>query len=187
MAEATTQTRAAPVARKTAAAVAAGTAAHPAADIPPLMYGALAPEEFNLYRWHGVAVPGSQPEDYEVNAALWSVVAGKLHPWDRVGLVAQDATWYAEYLVIEASQGDARVVMLMAKELPVRTLSGPQKLPAGYTIRRGNPDEEPWVVVRDSDQFVMSVGQRLRSYEAARTWLLSLAIFRDDTKAEYFT
>lgn len=60
--------------------------------------------------------------------------------------------------------------VLESYELPAQRSAMERTLRRGYSIRRGRPGQDPFIVYRDIDEFPMSAGQGFRSFEAAFRW-----------------
>jgi hypothetical protein len=149
--------------------------------------------EFNLVEskqndWSLVASHGAQPEDYDLKPEMWTMVSDMVTPYDTVRVIARDETWWALYLVIEAGTSRANAKLLMATEVPPKAAVGSVRdLPAGYDVRAGDAGQDPWIVVRLSDGFIMNMAQGHRSYEDARRWLLDHAVMRSDNAPRYYS
>lgn len=96
----------------------------------------------------------TRPEDL-LARDYWSHVAAKMKPWDRIEARANDGTWYAEYLVLEAGRTWAKVHMLQVTSLTSADVAMSQAtamLPYDVVFRGPHCK---WSVVRKSDKEVM--------------------------------
>jgi hypothetical protein len=169
---------------KTKAALQAVPEAKEARKPPELKVGDLKFAEYTQNDRTGVAPSGSLPEDFDGQPGPWALM-NDLKPYDLIRLVSKDASWWALYLCIDSEVGYVNCVLLQKTTLPQRRHTIGGGLPAGYEVRPGDPGEAPWLVVRQSDGWVMNAGQSHRDYETAVRWLKDLAIFRSDTPRTY--
>jgi hypothetical protein len=100
------------------------------------------------------------PQDLE-RQDYWAHVAQNLRPWTRLEVRADDGTWYAECLVLEAGRNWANVKVLQPSTTS-RPPTSPQtqaaiaeeyaRLPYEVSFRG---EHELWGVIRKSDNAVM--------------------------------
>lgn len=112
---------------------------------------------------------GVTPEDL-LRPEHWAHVAAQLKPWDRIEARANDGTWFAEYLVLDASRVWARVRQLGdVQYLTTGDVAITQAALQGtYRVEYKGPHNK-WSVIRNSDQAVVNDGNGTR--EAAETWM----------------
>lgn len=163
--------------RKTAKAATASTGAADASArvIKPIPKGKAHLAQYKRHVWLVFADEDSQPEDFE-NSAAWVLAGVEFAMYDRVEIVTERR--WIDSIVCDTGQGHARVKVLQVATLPSRQPGVETRCPPGYEIRKGGPDEEPWIVVRLSDGWTMNANQFHRTHEEALTWLLASAIFR---------
>lgn len=112
---------------------------------------------------------GVTPEDM-LSPEYWAHVAQQLQPGCRIEAIAEDNSWFAEFLVIRAERTWARVALLRKVVLG-----------EGDTIEEIEDDEEgdvlikwrgrhsKWSVVRKSDKEVLKEGMSQK--QEAKAWL----------------
>lgn len=116
------------------------------------------------------APAGMEPGDL-LDPMVWAHVAAQLQPWCRIEARANDGTWFAELLVLEASRNWARVHILHAYNLTTSDVS--QSLAAAgqlmpYEILHRGPHSQ-WSVIRKLDRSVMHEGEATQ--QGAINWL----------------
>jgi hypothetical protein len=96
-----------------------------------------------------------------VRPDYWRRVAHKIEPWCRIECRADDASWWAELLVLDSGADYATVHVVNHCRLPeideVATV-----IAADYEVRRRGPYAR-FAVIRKSDGVVMREGFNLRS------------------------
>ena len=99
----------------------------------------------------------TRPHDL-LDPAYWAHVAAQLKPWSEIKAVADDGSWWAHYIVLEAGRTWARVAMLMTTSLTSADVSASQA--AAMTpydvVYRG--EHAKWSVVRKSDKEIIHEG-----------------------------
>lgn len=119
-------------------------------------------EEFSRERWVCTAFERTNPEDL-LKPEYWAHVATKLTPRSRIEAWADDGSWMAEYVVLEAGRNWARVHLLNVSHFTsadiAQTLADHM---SPYEITHRGPHAK-WSVIRKSDRQVLSEG-----YETAR-------------------
>jgi hypothetical protein len=128
-----------------------------------------------------IAPHGSTPADLEKPEACMHI-ARTLTQFDRLEVVWPHGKHWAEYLCTFASPTMGKLQLLCVVELPGFNETVAGRIPKGYSVRRANPGESDcgsaFLVVRDSDDFTMSLGQRFTTEEQAVRWISDHAIFR---------
>lgn len=119
------------------------------------------------------AEPGTTLEDLQ-RQDYWAHVANTMSPWMRMEVRADDGSFYAEGLVLEAGRNWATVKILQSWNLDTadvaRTRSARMEEYAGlpyYVMFRG--EHELWSVIRKSDNAVMHEKEGTRA--GADRWL----------------
>lgn len=119
---------------------------------------------------HVVTVPHGTKFDDCLDPVFWSHVAAGFRFRDRVEMWAEDKSWFAEAVVLDASRLDAKIVVLNKLELgaPVVAETLAIKISkSGYHADYGG-GVDLWRVVRDADSRVMTSGL---SQAAAEQWI----------------
>lgn len=125
--------------------------------------------------WRVVMAAGVTSDDLE-SPALWTVVGVKIRPFDRIEAIANDATFWAELLILSAEKGfpvTARVLRVC--EFAAMPKNEHSDLPSGYGISY-DPTSNQYTPVRSSDNAPMAAPQNTR--ELARQRLVEHAVFR---------
>ena len=124
--------------------------------------------EFERQTYFAKAHENTKPEDL-LDRAYWAHVATRLKPWDKVEVVANDGTWWAEFLVLEAGRTWAKVEMLRHKSLTASDVSASQAtaMTPYEVVHRGT--DSKWSVIRKSDRAVMHEGEETQG--GAIDWL----------------
>lgn len=124
--------------------------------------------EFERQTYFAKAHENTHPEDL-LDRAYWAHVATRLKPWDKVEVVANDGTWWAEFLVLEAGRTWAKVEMLRHKSLTASDVSASQAtaMTPYEVVHRGT--DSKWSVIRKSDRAVMHEGEETQG--GAIDWL----------------
>jgi hypothetical protein len=119
-------------------------------------------EEFSRMAWVCTAFEHTNPEDL-LQPEYWAHVATKLTPRSRIEAWADDGSWMAEYVVLEAGRNWARLHLLTVHHFTsadiAQTLADRM---SPYEITHRGPHAK-WSVIRKSDRQVLSEG-----YETAR-------------------
>lgn len=117
------------------------------------------PAEYLRTVWYADAEQGMVPEDL-LEPAAWANIAAQCKPLDIIQVGADDASWWAEYLVVDAHNLWLKV-RLLRKEIveatPNKARPGQQ---AEYTVKyRG---VKKWSVVRKGDNAIIKDGFQTR-------------------------
>ena len=104
------------------------------------------------------AHPNTRPHDL-LEPAYWAHVAVRFKPWSEIKVVADDGSWFAHYLVLEAGRTWARVAMLSTISLTSADVSVSQAsaMTPYSVIYRG--EHSKWSVVRKADKEVIHEGE----------------------------
>lgn len=124
-------------------------------------------------RWRTVAPRGTTREDL-IQSDLWSVVSADFLPYDHVTVVAEDRSFLAEMLCLEAGRGYASMVELSFVPLPTLLVSN-EGLPPGFDIFHAGP-EKLYCVKRLNDNVIM--GEGFPNKQAALEFLTDHATLR---------
>ena len=123
--------------------------------------------------WRAI-IPRGTPQERLLESDFWVVVAGDFMPWDRIHAVAEDRSFYAELLVIDAGRGYARIEPLGIHTLaPIVTSQA--GLPPGHEIVHAGPDKL-YCVRRIKDGVLL--GEGFPSKDEALRFLLDHASLR---------
>ena len=108
---------------------------------------------------------GTKLEDM-LKPEYWAHTGAKLHPTDRIEVIAEDNTWFAELFVVSCARNWAKVTTLRFVELAEST---PDETPAiEYKINWGGQNVKHRVV-RLSDNATIKDG--FASAAEAKKWL----------------
>ncbi len=128
--------------------------------------------EFVVNDYAYTAHPNTQPEDL-LAPEYWAHVATQLRVRDRIEVWADDASWIAEYTVLEAGRNYAKLHMLWTQ--PLSSPMDMAEAQSPYEIVFRGPHAK-WSVVRRSDKAVVHDGEEQR--DGAAHWV------RERLKAE---
>ena len=114
--------------------------------------------EHGREHWLATAHENTRPSDL-LRTDYWAHVSNKLRPRARIEMWANDGSWMAEYVVLEASRNWARVAMLQAHILTGADISQTQADGLSpYEIAHRGPHHQ-WSVIRKIDREVMHDGE----------------------------
>ena len=114
----------------------------------------------------GVTAPaGSKFEDV-LKTDFWTHVAARFHPTDRIEVMADDGSWFAELIVISCARNWAKVSTLRFVELSEST---PDEAPAGEFEVKWRGQANGHCVVRLSDKEVIK--SNFPTAKEAKVWL----------------
>lgn len=105
--------------------------------------------------------------------AYWSLVSAKFRPYDRIEVIADDGTLWAEFLILACERTYARVYLLREHRLDTRDVSLTRDVPIvpqmreSYDIRYLASTKH--TVIRLSDQKAISENHPTR--DAAEAWV----------------
>ncbi|MFW0758931.1 hypothetical protein ACN1C3_30175 [Pseudomonas sp. H11T01] len=147
------------------------------ADVQPIMRSAFtfAESRNNVF---SAVVPRGTTQQRLVQSGLWSVVADQLRSFDRILCIAEDRSYYAELLILDAGKGHCSVQLLSYHTLPVLLVSE-AGLPPGFSIDYSGPVHNGsggYQVLRHADGVIMSTGHSNR--EEALAALLDSATLK---------
>lgn len=145
----------------------AEVAEKPAVKAPqPLEPARFKSAEFERNIWIANADEGTNPADL-LNPDYWAHNAQQMRSWDRVEVRANDGTWFAELLVVDATRLQATVKMLAIHDLSGAAPASLTMSDSPYKVEWKGPQLK-WVVVRKSDGEKVSDGHQNKG--AAETW-----------------
>lgn len=98
----------------------------------------------------------------------WATVAELLHAYDEIHVIAEDRSFYATYLVLEAGRGYAALVELSWHPLPALLVSS-EGLPPNHEIVYAGADDL-FIVRRVSDSVIL--GKHFSDKQSALAFLL---------------
>lgn len=131
--------------------------------------------DFGNAHWRVVAPKDVTPESLE-NPALWNIVSMKLRPFDLITVLAANARWWAELLVLQSERGFAPVLKcLRVAEFEALPDNKHNDLPTGYRIDY-DATSCTYRAYRDKDNVPMT--PPLPRREDARALLVNNAVFR---------
>ena len=124
--------------------------------------------EYGRELWLCTAFENTRPEDL-TEPAYWAHLAMKLRPRARIEAWADDGTWLAEYVVLEAGRTWARVRMLQVYHLGTEDVAMTHaEAMSPYEITFRGPHAQ-WSVIRKSDREVLHDAEATQ--EGAVEWL----------------
>jgi len=152
------------------------TKQEPVRLIAPLPPDCAALAESSIARVRVYAPAGVKPDDM-VTVAFWSNVASMFVRIRERGecfidALAEDGSWYAEFLVRDAGRNWAKVSLLRKVQLEQVQISRSVALLPGHTVSHGGPVGK-WRVVRDSDARVLK--DKFATEGDAYAWLSEYA------------
>ena len=123
--------------------------------------------------WAVMAPNGLKAENLLV-PGFWALYATKMRPFDEIRARAEDGTWMARFVVLEAGRTWARVHQLELHNLGTQDVSLTKAVAqnleearkAFNVVHRG---PRAWSVVRIADKHVMHEGEQTK--DAANAWL----------------
>lgn len=119
---------------------------------------------------HAAPFDGTVPEDL-LKPDFWAHVADNFKQYDRVEALANDGTWWAEYIVVACGRAYAQLRILRKVDLdPVTINKALQSALRAYEVRHRGPHDQ-WSVIRLSDNAVVHEGEQTES--GANTWLVN--------------
>lgn len=134
----------------------------------PIEMTRVAEAEFKRTTWVMTAFEATDPKDL-LKPEYWAHVSSKMRAWDRVEVRADDGTWYAEYLVLEAGRNWARMFLLEAYHLTTADVAQTQAdAMSPYEVAHRGP-HRMWSVIRKIDREVIHDGEQ--TMDGAVSWL----------------
>lgn len=106
--------------------------------------------------------------------AYWQHVARNLRRGDHIEALADDGSWYAELLVVDAGPVYAKCVTLQEAKLEKYVPDSEQPLLAGHSVTWGG-NHAKWRVKRDQDNFTLRDGfaNKVDAYAWLRSYTMS--------------
>jgi hypothetical protein len=113
--------------------------------------------------WQAFAPPECCPEDL-LRPESWAHVARKVEPFSRIEVLAEDGTWWAEYMILLVGPNWVKVALMRQHDFRAVAVqaSDPETLEVNYIPAR------KWRVLRKSDGAVLREG--LATKEEANAW-----------------
>lgn len=139
-----------------------------AKERPPLHPSRMQLAEHRRQIWHIVPEHGTALTDL-LNPAYWSHISRQMKPTDRIEVSAEDGSYFAELIVIDAGLQFAKVAVL--REVKLETTESPEASAAimkGHKVEWSGPHTK-FRVLRESDRKVLKDGFGNRS--DANAWL----------------
>lgn len=107
----------------------------------------------NLY---AVTVPAGVKSEDLTHPDAWMHVAGKLRKFDRIEVICEDGTWFAEFIVLASSKTWARVTELRHVDLTAEVAQA-AVVPDELFVKWGSPQTK-FRVIRRNDKAVLKDG-----------------------------
>lgn len=121
--------------------------------------------------WQIEVSANTHPEDL-LEPPFWAHIAARLRVRDRVEVWAEDASWFAEVLILDSARTWAKAKFIVQPTRLDRSVAESAKLAGNalalYDIRHRG-DKGQWSVVRKSDKALVHEGEATR--EGAEAWL----------------
>jgi hypothetical protein len=118
--------------------------------------------------WVATAHENTTPKDL-LEPAYWAHIATKLRPRARIEAWANDGTWMAEYVVLEAGRNWAKLHLLSVHHLGTADVALTRvDAMSPYEISFGGPHVQ-WRVIRKVDREVIHDGEA--TMDGAVSWL----------------
>lgn len=131
----------------------------------PLPPSRLCETSFSVRRWRVEAEAGTTKQELE-SAAFWALVARMMEPGNIVEVLADDMSFYAEGVVIDASEQWAKVKINQFYRYNAEE-AAPLQIDHEFDVCfRG---ARRWSVKRKSDSFILSENHTTR--ESAALWM----------------
>lgn len=109
------------------------------------------------------------PFEALLEPAYWSHIAAKLRPTDRIEVLAEDQSYFAEFIVTSASRVGANMVLLRKIDLSSNTKAEPSA--GGHRVIYAGVKAK-WRVSRVSDKATLKEG--FENKQDAEKWLAEL-------------
>lgn len=116
--------------------------------------------------WCAVPEAGT-PFEAVLTPAYWAHISARLRPWDRIEVMPEDGSYFAELLVQDAGRLYAKVAMLRHLKLEMVEVRG-EDGGADYEIKWAGPVKK-WRVMRKSDK--AELRDRFSTQGEASSWL----------------
>ncbi len=136
--------------------------------------------------WFSVAPRDSVPDDFDMVAEPFALIAQDLTRFDSMRLVAADDSWLADLIVVDKGPGYALCKVVRSVKLPKRRSISENRVPEGFEVVQGGIGEEPWICRRLADGVVLNVGQFHHRREDAIRYLLDHATVRGEARPSTF-
>ena len=143
----------------------------PAPTLPelqwPLPHNCLSEMGQSNMSWTVVAHPGTVPAQYHLNPVVFKNIAEQFSMFDKVQLLAPDASWWADFLVVEMGRDAASLHLLQSVYLD--TGEDRQDVIPGFQIRRAQPgDGQPgWILINRDTGNTLNMNLPILSYQEA--------------------
>ena len=129
--------------------------------------------EYQYTTW-AVVAPNGLAAKALLEPGFWALYATKMKPFDEIRARAEDGTWMARFVVLEAGRTWARLQQLEHHNLGTQDVSltkantqALEEARKGFELKHRGP--KGWSVVRLSDKQVMHEGAQSKANAA--TWL----------------
>ena len=121
-----------------------------------------------------IAPADSVPRDFHMQPEPLALVARELTMYADVRIVHPAGLWLADAIVVDHLPPTFAMLQIVRSfNMPPRKSDESDRVPAGYSIRQGDANEEPWIVMRDADEVCLSFGQFLKTKNQAVEFLLA--------------
>lgn len=163
--------------RDTPSTETASTTELPPLKVKPILKSAVVMTEFRYNHWSAI-IPRGTTKEMLVLSGLWAVVSDQMHAFDKIDCIAEDRSYFAQLIVLDAGRGYASVQLLSFHPLPALLVSE-AGLPPGFEVFFAGPIENGaggYSIKRLCDGVLMVKGKSSR--DAALAELLESATLR---------
>jgi len=129
--------------------------------------------EYQFTVWSAM-IPNGVPAAKVMEPGFWALYAPKFKPFDEIRARAEDGTWMARFVVLEAGRTWARLQQLEHHNLGTQDVSltktanlNLDEAKKGFEVKHRGP--KGWSVIRRLDKQIMHEGAQSKG--AAETWL----------------
>lgn len=136
--------------------------------IGPVMPATLMLEQYRNNSWVAIAPRDCVPEDFHLRSEPFDLLPSQMARFDTLRLIDPGDRWLAQYLCVESVLMRKVFSLMSVVKLPAREGDMTDRVPTGYEVVQGGPDDfEDWKVVRVKDGVVLNKHQRMGSREEA--------------------
>ena len=132
----------------------------------------LTPDRFQISEFartvFAVTVPSGTRFEEVLEESFWAHVSSKMRPRDRIEILTEDCTWFAELFITAASANWAKVSVLRFVELNETPVAPTIATEDGFSVRWGGPKNK-FQVVRSSDKEIVVSG--IETKPLAQDWI----------------
>ena len=132
--------------------------------------------------WICVAPSGASPRDFHLNRGPFELFPRDVSRFDTLIIVDAGNRYWARFLCVDSGAGQCLFALLESVDLPPVQHDRSDRVPAGYEVVQGGPDDmEPWLVRRIADSVILNRFHVHRTREEAVRFLLDHPTVRGET------